>query len=82
MTKLRQKVQKWCVSPLCSSSGHAPSPSVEQPGVEPRLQSDPQRLLGGDAHPVAAAGLTEHNIQALAEGGCGVATQACRDANR
>lgn len=57
MTKLQQKVINWHVSPLCSSSGDAPSPPMEQPGVEPRLQSDPQWLLGGDAHPVAAARL-------------------------
>lgn len=70
------------VSPRCSPSGHAPSPPVEQPGLEPRLQPDPQRLFGGDARPVDAAGLPQHNLQALAAGGCGVATQARRYAHR
>lgn len=65
---------------LCSPSGYASSPSMEQPGVEPRLQSDPQRLLSGNTNPVAATGLPKHNLQAVAEGGGGFATPTCRNA--
>lgn len=65
-----------------SSSGYAPSPSVEQLDLEPRLQPDAQRQLGGHARPVDDAGLRQRHLQASPEGGHRAAAQACRHAHR
>lgn len=63
-------------------TGHAPSASLEQPTLEPRLQPDPQRQLSGEAHPVDDAGLHQCHLQALPEGGNRAAAQTCHHAYR
>lgn len=68
--------------PAHLSPDHAPSPSVEQLGVEPRLQPDPQRQLRHKAHPVDDAGLHQCHLQALPEGGNRATAQTCHHAHR
>lgn len=68
--------------PCVLSPGHAPSTSLEQFGLEPRLQPDPERQLGGEAHPVDDAGLCQCHLRALPEGGDRAAAQTRRHAHR
>lgn len=81
--KQKTHVNILCVRPRPPAlPGHAPSTSLEQLSLEPRLQPDPQRQLGGEAHPVDDAGLRQCHRRALPEGGDRAAAQTCRHAHR
>lgn len=62
--------------------GHAPSPPLEQPAVEPGLQPDAERQLGGAAGPVADVGPRRRRLPASPEGGGRAAAQARRHGDR